>query len=112
MLALPFSIKIFLRALPTDMRLGFNGLSALVENEFKEEPTSGHLFVFTNKKRNRMKILMWENGGFWLLCKRLERGTFPINFSSSGQQISRLTLTSMLDGIEIKSSIKKVRFNP
>jgi transposase len=75
---LPENIRIFLRRDPTDMRLGYNGLSALVGSTFGQNPTSGHLFVFVNRHRNRAKMLLWERGGFWLLSRRLEQGTFAL----------------------------------
>ena len=68
--------RVFLALAPVDGRKSFNGLSALVQETLEQEPTSGFLFVFTNKSRNRLKILFWDGSGLCLLCKRLERGTY------------------------------------
>jgi len=113
MLNLSETRRIFIRNCPTDMRLGYNGLESLVLKEFCEKPLSGHLFVFVNKAKNRMKILVFESGGYWLLCKRLEIGTFALKFGASGPlPLSRLTFLSLLDGVEILKSKKKKRYLP
>ena len=62
----PKDTRVFLRKGPTDLRLGFDGLRALVVNVIKEEPTSGHLFVFCNRVRNRLRCLFWDGSGLWL----------------------------------------------
>lgn len=68
--------RILVALAPVDMRQGFNGLYARVQSVLNEEPTSGHLFVFTNRRRNRLKILFWDGSGLWVCAKRLEKGTF------------------------------------
>lgn len=68
--------RVFLALAPVDGRKSFNGLSALVQETLEQEPTSGFLFVFTNKSRNRLKILFWDGSGLCLFYKRLERGTY------------------------------------
>lgn len=76
MLSLSPATRIFLALMPVDMRLGFNGLCSLVHTVFQQEVLTGHLFVFTNKRRNRIRILFWDGSGLWLCAKRLEKGTF------------------------------------
>lgn len=76
MLGLSTATRIFVALEPVDMRQSFNGLYGRVQTVLKEEPTSGHWFVFTNKLRNRLKILFWDGSGLMLCAKRLEKGTF------------------------------------
>ena len=76
MLSLSLATRIFVALAPVDMRKSFNGLYAHVQSVLSEDPLSGHVFVFTNKARNRMKFLVWDGSGLWVCAKRLERGTF------------------------------------
>lgn len=111
MIAFPPTQRIFLREDAADMRLGYDGLSNLVVNALKLDPRSGDLFVFINRKRNRMKILVWDHGGFWLLAKRLEQGSFPkVRRESGRDDVCRTDLMAMLDGIHILRSQKSRRY--
>ncbi len=76
MLSLSPATRVFVAVAPVDGRKSFNGLHVLVKEVLLQDPTSGHLFVFTNKSRNRLKILFWDGSGLVLYTKRLERGTF------------------------------------
>ena len=76
MLSVLPATRIFLALGPVDMRKSFNGLYAYVQSVLEADPQSGHLFVFTNRLRNRLKILYWDGSGLWIAAKRLERGTF------------------------------------
>ena len=76
MLSVSPATRVFVAVAPVDMRKSFNGLYTLVKETLRQEPTSGFLFVFTNKSRNRLKILFWDGSGLCLFCKRLERGTY------------------------------------
>jgi transposase len=76
MLSLSPATRVFVALAPVDGRKSFNGLYTLVKDTLQEDPTSGFLFVFTNKSRNRLKILFWDGSGLFLCTKRLERGTF------------------------------------
>ena len=78
MLTLPSSVRIFIAAEPVDLRRGFDGLSAATRSLICEDPMSGHVFAFINRRRNRIKLLVWDRTGFVLLYKKLERGTFRI----------------------------------
>lgn len=116
MLTLPSSVKIFLCTAPTDMRKGHDGLSALVQHYLELDVYSGHLFVFVSRLGNRVKILFWDNGGFVLLYKRLEKGrfriprAFPKGRDSVRLQSSQLAL--LLDGIDYSKVKNPPRWTP
>jgi transposase len=76
--ALTTSYRFLLYRKVTDMRKGFDGLSGLVKNELNREPTSGEVFIFINRSRDRIKLLHWQKGGFVLYYKRLEKGTIGL----------------------------------
>lgn len=111
MLNLPSSVRVFAARERVDFRNGFDGLCAIVREHFREDPLSGHLFLFFNRRRDRIKILVWDQNGFWLLYKRLERGTFE-RMAGSGEklEIDRARLAMLLDGIETKSSKIRTHF--
>lgn len=98
---------------PTDMRMGFDGLSGLVSTRLGEDPRSGDLFIFLNKPRNRAKMLRWEPGGYVLFYKRLERGTFelpPVQHTGKKQPIEYGQLAMMVTGFSMKHARKRRRF--
>ena len=76
MLSFSRTTRVFLATQPTDMRKGFDGLFALVENVIQEDPFSGHLFVFRNARRDRLKLLWWDRDGLAIFYKRLEKGSY------------------------------------
>lgn len=76
MLSLSPATRVFVALEPVDMRRSFNGLYAAVESVLQQDPLSGHLFIFTNRPRNRVKILYFDGSGLWICAKRLERGSF------------------------------------
>jgi transposase len=75
-LSLSPATRIFVALEPVDLRQSFNGLSARVQNVLAQDPLSGHLFLFTNRNRNRLKAVFWDGSGLWVCAKRLEKGTF------------------------------------
>jgi transposase len=94
------STRIFLYRGATDMRRSFNGLSAMVEQILREDPLSGALFVFCNRRRNLVKILYWDGDGFALWYKRLEQGTFRIPCGPGDKAHMNATdLSVLLQGI-------------
>lgn len=100
---------------PTDMRKGFNGLSGIVNNILKDNPRSGEVFIFINKRRNKIKLLQWQGGGFVLYYKRLEQGAFelPEYEELAGSIVLSYTkMAMMVDGLSIKNIGNRKRFNP
>lgn len=75
MFGMPSTIRVFVAIPPTDLRKGYDGLARLVQEAVKQDPLSGHLFVFANRKRDRLKILHWDRDGYAVWMKRLEKGT-------------------------------------
>lgn len=76
MLTLSPAVRIYLAAGATDLRRGFDGLAAIAREVLQRDPLSGALFVFTNARRTRIRVLTWDGSGMWLMTKRLEKGTF------------------------------------
>ena len=108
MLSFPGSLKVFVALEPCDMRKSFNGLHALATHKLGEDPRSGALFVFTNRKRTRIKILCFDGTGTWVCGKRLERGTFSWpSPSQTGQTKLRLSpeaLALITDGVDLRGA--------
>jgi transposase len=104
---------IYLVVGPTDMRQSFNGLSAIVANALKKDVRDGQLFMFSNRRRNRLKILFWDRGGLWVCAKRLEKGTlaWPKNGRSS-LELSPEELTMLLGGIDRKDIRRRRWYRP
>ena len=97
--------RIFAYTEPTDMRKSFQGLLALVQRVFQEQdPYSGSLFVFVNRRGNYVKILAWDRTGFALYAKRLERGRFRFPAQADAQELSNQALRFILDGIPLGGS--------
>jgi transposase len=105
MLTFSGSLKVFLALAPCDMRAGFERLHGLVTSQMKEDVKNGALFIFTNRRRTRIKILYFDGSGLWLMTKRLEKGTFAWPHpGSDGQVTLRLTpeaLALLTDGIDL-----------
>ena len=114
MLSFPSSLRIYLAAEPCDMRKSFNGLHSLAESTLKEDPRSGALFVFCNKRRNRLKILYFDGTGLWILAKRLERGTFswptPSEPGQSKIKLAPEALAMLTDGIDLRDGCRRPWF--
>src|SRR5258707_6233492 len=102
--------RIYLAAGATDMRKGFEGLYGLVRERLQLEPLSGHLFLFSNAQRNRLKLLFWDGSGLWVCAKRLEKGCFRWPTPVSGQVkvvLSHEELTLLLGGIDLAGSKRR-----
>ncbi|GFN34172.1 transposase [Paenibacillus curdlanolyticus] len=105
MLTLPVVPHVYLATGATDLRKSIDGLAALVQESFGLNPFAPCLFVFCNRERNKLKILYWEHNGFWLLYRRLERGTFQWPASGSAPlSISSRELRWLLDGLSLSQN--------
>lgn len=104
--------RYFLYGAPADMRKGFAGLSGLVRQHMSHELMSGDVFIFINRRRDRIKLLMWDRTGFALYYKQLERGTFewPAATKNGHLELSWSDLVMLLEGIEIKSIRRRKRY--
>lgn len=101
------ALKVFLAVQPTDMRKSFNGLCAIAHDHIGETRAHEALFVFCNKRRNRLKILYYDRTGLWVAAKRLEQGTFCWPASTTGDKKISLTpeaLQLLLDGVDLKGA--------
>lgn len=114
MLTLPASVRIYVAAEAVDLRRGFDGLAAATRSVIREDPLSGHLFVFTNRRRNRVKVLVWDRTGYLLLYKRLERGTFHLAMEPAvgcrHVEIDAGELGLMLEGIDLRGARRRERW--
>ena len=127
MIALTGSLRVFVCTQPADMRRSFDGLCGMAQELMQQDPLSGHLFLFRNRHRDRLKILYWDRDGLAIWYKRLEQGTwqFPTDVKrddpvqrdhgQTGQQvaaaeITREELSLLLDGIDLRGVAKRRRF--
>jgi transposase len=112
MLTLSPRVRIFAAVGHVDFRCGIDGLFALVRDGFGDDAFSGDLYLFLNRRRDRVKILQWDRNGFWLHCKRLERGVFePVGADGAKRvEIDRAHLAMLLEGIDTKFSKFRRRF--
>jgi transposase len=108
MLGLGAATRVFVATGGTDMRLGFNGLYALVVGQLKEDPQSGHLFLFANKRRDRMKILFFDNFSLWVCARRMEKGRLHWPSSDDGRvQLTREEFALLIGGIDLRTATKR-----
>jgi len=97
---------------PTDMRKSFDGLSGLVRSELKRDPLSGDVFIFLNRRRTHIKLLVWDRSGFVLYYKRLEQGTFELSAAEGRDgQMSWQHLIMMLEGVSMKTVRYRKRYS-
>lgn len=111
MLSVPPSVSIFLYTRPADLRKGFDGLAGIVRQEFDADPLDGSLFLFVNRRRDRIKILHFDGTGFWLYYKRLEAGTFEVVASEENRvQLDATQLAMLLGGVSLASARRRKRY--
>lgn len=111
MLTFNGNLKVYVALAPTDMRKSFNGLSEIARSQLKVEPASGAAFLFTNKRRNLIKILYFDGTGYWCVAKRLERGVFswPKDIEEGRQKIilKPTALAMLTDGIDLRDGLQR-----
>lgn len=115
MLTLPPSVRVFVCLVPADMRRGFDGLAAMTREVLDHDPLCGHLFVFFNKRRDRVKILYWDRSGLAVWYKRLEKGRFTLNTLSPPEsggrvEVEAAELALILEGIDLSRAQRRKRF--
>jgi transposase len=113
MLSWPANVRVFLCRQPTDMRKQYDGLHALVAPVFGRDVLDGHLFLFVNRRRDRVKILYWDRDGLALWGKRLEAGCFQLPAAGddqAGMEVDATTLSLILGGIDLSSVRRRKRF--
>jgi transposase len=108
MLSFTGGLKVFLAVEPCDLRKSFNGLHAIVTETLKENPRNGALFVFTNRRRTRLKILFFDGTGLWVCTKRLEEGTFSwpgsTDVHSNKIHLTPEALSMLTDGVDLRGA--------
>lgn len=111
MLSFPASVRVFLAVDPVDMRKSFNGLYGVVREQLKRDPQEGGLYVFSNRRRDRLKILFWDGSGLWVLAKRLEQGRFSwpkgVDVRDGRLTIKHAALSMLLEGVDLKNGMQK-----
>jgi transposase len=109
MLGFPANLKVCLAVEPVDMRKQYDGLWSLATEHLQEDPRQGALFVFTNQRRDRLKLLYWDGTGVWVFAKRLEKGRFTWPHRRDRRKLTLLpeALTMLLAGIDLKDGCQK-----
>jgi transposase len=113
MMHLPASVRVYLCTSVCDMRKSFDGLRALVTQAMDLDALAGHLFVFSNRRRDRIKILYWDRDGFAVWAKRLEEGTYAMPLSESAEKRREITapeLGALLSGIDLSQAKTRKRY--
>ena len=108
--------RIYVAAEALDLRKGFDALAAATREIIRADPLSGHWFVFVNRRKNRLKVLVWEPSGYWLLYKRLERGCFHLPTTPAvgarHVEIEATELGLMMEGIDLQGAQRRARWEP
>jgi transposase len=113
MLTFPPGVQVYMAVEPVDMRKSFDGLSAAVQSVFDRDVLDGHLFLFLNRRRDRVKILWWDNDGLALFAKRLERGSYEVPRHDPQTKQLRLDATQLallLGGVQLDSVKRRPRY--
>ncbi len=109
--SLPAAVRIWLATRPTDLRKSFDSLAEVVRQQLQGDPLSGQLFVFRNRRGDRVKLLYWDEDGFVIVYKRLEAGTFRFPAGdAAGVEIRAADLQMLLDGVDLGSVQRQRRY--
>ena len=115
MIHLPASVRVYLCLTPCDMRKSFDSLHALVREYLELDAFAGHLFVFTSRRKDRVKILYWDRDGFAVWSKRLEEGTYAVPLGDGGaecrREITAQELGALLSGIDLGTAKRRKRYH-
>jgi transposase len=115
-LLLPRAVRVYVATAPTNLRKSFDGLTNEVRAVLRADPLSGHVFVFLNRRRNMVKLLLWTRGGFTIVHKRLERGTFAFSKRIASDvrsvEIDVHELAMLLEGIDFAQAKSSMRWEP
>ena len=112
MFGLSAAVRVYLATKPADMRKSFDGLAALASGRLALDPLSGHLFVFVNRRRDRIKILYWDRDGLAVWAKRLERGTFRLPAAGADRvEMTTADLAALLAGIDLNTVRRRARYS-
>jgi transposase len=107
-------VRIFVAAEPVDLRRGFDGLAAATRELIRQDPLSGHVFAFVNRRRNRVKLLVWDRTGYLLLYKRLARGTFHVpgapEVGERHVEMDAGELGLLLEGLDLRGATRRARW--
>ena len=109
----PADLRIFVCTTPVTMSYSFDSLMGIAQKIFDQDPASGHLFLFFNRRRDRVKILFWDHDGFCIFYKRLEVGTFQTLTTTNdeeGIEIEYWQLVDLLDGLDLKTGRRRKRY--
>ena len=116
MILFPRAVKIYVATQPVNLRKSFDGLSNEVRAVLAQDPLSGHVFVFLNRRKTMVKLLVWTRGGFMIVHKRLERGTFSfaknIHSDATHVEVDAHELSLLLEGIEVVKAKVSRRWEP
>jgi len=111
MLTLSENLTIYLHTEPTDLRKGVDGLAGIVRGQFDGDPLDGSLYLFVNRRQDRLKILHWDQTGFWLYYKILEAGTFEVRRSGPRRiEIDGAELAMLLGGVSLAAVKRRKRY--
>ena len=113
MIHLPASVRVYLCLSPCDMRRSFDGLHALVRDHLKLDAFAGHLYLFANRRKDRLKLLYWDRDGFAIWAKRLEEGRYVIPSDEAGSAQVPITseeLGALLSGIDLSTAPRRQRY--